>query len=94
MQMAYDAWQTNGKDSALPHAAYTFSDKKVKYEVEEARRGEFEAVYKEAYQRYVESELRRTDWEKLGSEEKVELMQKAHSNAQAEAKGWYLKMVR
>lgn len=94
MQMAYDAWQTSGKDSALPHAAYIFSDKKVKYEVEEARRGEFEAVYKEAYQRYVESELRKADWEKLGSEEKVELMQKAHSNAQAEAKGWYLKMVR
>lgn len=91
MQRAYDAWETSGKASALPHANYTFSDKKVEYEVVEEDREQFDSIYQDAYKQYVDRNTNDRRWERMTADEKLAFMQKAHEKAQTEAKKWWLK---
>jgi hypothetical protein len=91
MQRAYDAWEASGKDSALPHASYSFSDRKVQYEVPEADRERFDTLYQITYQEYVDSACSAERWERMSAEEKLEVMQKAHEKGQNAAKQWWLK---
>ena len=91
MQRAYDAWEASGKASALPHANYTFSERKVQYEVAEEDREQFDTVYQNTYKQYVDKNASERRWERMTADEKLEVMQKAHEKAQAEAKKWWLK---
>ena len=91
MQRAYDAWETSGKVSALPHANYTFSDKKVEYEVAEEDREQFDSIYQDTYRQYVDRNTNDLRWERMTADEKLAFMQKAHEKAQTEAKKWWLK---
>ena len=91
MQRAYDAWETSGKASALPHANYTFSDKKVEYEVAEEDREQFDSIYQDTYRQYVDRNTNDRRWERMTADEKLAFMQKAHEKAQTEAKKWWLK---
>ena len=91
MQRAYDAWEASGKDSALPHASYSFSDRKVQYEVPETDRERFDTLYQITYQEYVDSACSAERWERMSAEEKLEVMQKAHEKGQNAAKQWWLK---
>lgn len=91
MQRAYDAWETSGKASALPHANYTFTDKKVEYEVAEEDREQFDSIYQDAYKQYVDRNTNDRRWERMTADEKLAFMQKAHEKAQTEAKKWWLK---
>lgn len=91
MQRAYDAWETSGKASALPHANYTFTDKKVEYEVVEEDREQFDSIYQDAYKQYVDRNTNDRRWERMTADEKLAFMQKAHEKAQTEAKKWWLK---
>lgn len=91
MQRAYDAWETSGKASALPHANYTFSDKKVEYEVAEEDREQFDSIYQDTYRQYVDRNTNDLRWERMTADEKLAFMQKAHEKAQTEAKKWWLK---
>lgn len=91
MQRAYGAWETSGKASALPHANYTFSDKKVEYEVVEEDQEQFDSIYQDAYKQYVDRNTNDRRWERMTADEKLAFMQKAHEKAQTEAKKWWLK---
>ncbi len=91
MQRAYDAWETSGKASALPHANYTFTDKKVEYEVVEEDWEQFDSIYQDAYKQYVDRNTNDRRWERMTADEKLAFMQKAHEKAQTEAKKWWLK---
>lgn len=91
MQRAYDAWETSGKASALPHANYTFTDKKVEYEVAEEDQEQFDSIYQDAYKQYVDRNTNDRSWERMTADEKLAFMQKAHEKAQTEAKKWWLK---
>lgn len=91
MQRAYDAWEISGKASALPHANYTFTDKKVEYEVAEEDQEQFDSIYQDAYKQYVDRNTNDRRWEHMTADEKLAFMQKAHEKAQTEAKKWWLK---
>lgn len=92
MQRAKEVWEVNGNDAALPHVSYSFSDKKIKYEVPEEDQEQFNATYKKEYQLYVNKAANDAQWERLSDEEKLEVLKKAHSAAQKAAKDEWLSL--
>ena len=86
MKRSYETWESTGKDAALPKVSFSFDYSGTSYEVKENLRSEFTEVYKNAYERNVNTIV---GWDILNDEEKLKALKSAHTKANNEAKKWY-----
>ena len=87
MTRSHEVWSATGKDAALPKVNYSFSSDGVDYAVTDDMQGQFEDVYKAAYERSVNTI---SGWDSLSDDEKLSKLKSAHTKAQNAAKKWYL----
>ncbi len=88
MQWAKSVYDATGKTSALPHPSTTFSSNGIEYNVDDEHADGFLKEYKTAYKLYLKQNGKQ--WAVLSSEDKLEILKKAHEKARDKAKAWYL----